>query len=184
MLSQFRAEAPHHITLANLNFSFAKDVYPVGRLDADSEGLLLLSNNKKLNAQLLHPKRKKPKTYWVQVEGIPDEKKLQSLRKGVAIRIKGKTHQTQPCKAELLDPPPILPERNPPIRVRKSIPDCWLSITLTEGKNRQIRRMCAAVGFPVLRLVRSSIAGFVFDEGALAGLQPGDVREVKDEDLV
>ncbi len=179
MLSQFTREAPHHITLADLAFNFPKDVYPVGRLDADSEGLLLLTDDKQLNAKLLHPKNKQPKTYWVQVEGAPEDSDLVPLRKGISIKIKKKIHQTAPAKVHLLKEIPSLPDRNPPIRIRKSIPDTWVSITITEGKNRQVRRMFAAIGFPVLRLVRVGIAGFHYGEGILAEMKVGDVVAVK-----
>ncbi len=178
MLSQFTREAPHHVTLADLDFSFAKDVYPVGRLDADSEGLLILTDDKRLNSRLLNPKNKQPKTYWVQVEGVPSDRELMPLRNGLTIKIKGKVHRTAAAKAKLLATNPDLPDRNPPIRVRKAIPDTWLSLTITEGKNRQVRRMCAAIGFPVLRLVRVGIAGFELGQGALKDLEVGEVRAV------
>lgn len=179
MLSQFTREAAHHVTLADLEFNFAKDVYPVGRLDADSEGLLLLTDDKKLNARLLNPKNKQPKTYWVQVEGVPTDEDLVPLRSGLIIKIKKKIHQTAPAKTHLIAQKVNLPVRNPPIRVRKSIPDTWVSITLTEGKNRQVRRMFAAIGFPVLRLVRVEIAGFKYGLGELANLKVGDVKEIR-----
>ncbi len=175
MLSQFTREAPHHITLADLEFDFARNVYPVGRLDADSEGLLILTDDKSLNAKLLHPKNKQAKTYWVQVEGAPTEKDLLPLQKGLTIRIKGKIHQTAPAKAFLLADTSQLPPRNPPIRFRKAIPTTWLSLTITEGKNRQVRRMCAAIGFPVLRLVRIGLAGYEYGTGRLAELDVGGV---------
>jgi len=170
MLSQFTVEVPGQQTLADLAFSFPKDVYPVGRLDADSEGLLLLTNDRRLNDQLLNPKRAHQKTYWAQVEGIPDEAALAALEQGVTITVNGSAYRTAPAKATLLEEPPILPDRVPPIRVRKSIPDCWVAITLTEGKNRQVRKMCAAVGYPVLRLVRVAIGAI-----ELGDLQPGEV---------
>lgn len=175
MLSQFTREAPHHVTLADLDFNFPKNVYPVGRLDADSEGLLLLTADKKLNAKLLHPKNKQTKTYWVQVEGKPTNEDLLPLTKGIRIKIKGKSHQTAPAKVALIKRPLYLPERNPPIRIRKTIPDTWVSLTITEGKNRQVRRMCAAIGFPVLRLVRVAIAGFHWNQGILKKMEAGQV---------
>ena len=180
MLSQFTREAPHHITLADLTFNFPKDVYPVGRLDADSEGLLLLTNDKRLNAKLLHPKNKQPKTYWVQVEGAPVDADLAPLRKGIDIKIKKKIHRTANAIVHLLADIPNLPERNPPIRVRKSIPDTWVSITITEGKNRQVRRMFAAIGFPVLRLVRVGLAGFTYGEGIIHKMDVGTVIKVEE----
>lgn len=175
MLSQFTREAPHHVTLADLDFDFAKDVYPVGRLDADSEGLLILTADKSLNAKLLNPKNKQPKTYWVQVEGAPNKMDLLPLEKGLMIKIKGKLHRTAPAKAFLLKEIPQLPLRNPPIRFRKSIPTTWISLTITEGKNRQVRRMCAVIGFPVLRLVRVGLAGYQCGKGILKKIGVGEV---------
>ncbi|MEM6317351.1 MAG: pseudouridine synthase [Bacteroidota bacterium] len=179
MLSQFTKEVPQHITLADLDFNFPKDVYPVGRLDADSEGLLLLTNNKQLNAQLLNPKSKQPKTYYLQVEGQPTDADLTPLRKGIPIKIKGKTHLTRPAKVAILPTIPDLPPRNPPVRFRKTVPDTWLEITLTEGKNRQVRRMFAAIGFPVLRLVRVRLAGFELGKGSLKEMVSGQVVELE-----
>lgn len=152
-------------------FEVEKDVYPVGRLDYDSEGLLLLTNDKRLNQQLLHPSAKTEKEYWVQVEGQITNEALQQLQKGVLISIDGKPHQTLPAQARLLPAEPHLPERHPPIRYRANIPTSWISLTITEGKNRQVRRMTAAVGFPTLRLVR-------WRQGRLTieGMQPGDMR--------
>ena len=178
MLSQFTREVPHHVTLADLDFNFPKDVYPVGRLDADSEGLLLLTNNKELNAKLLNPKNKQPKTYWVQVEGVPMDTDLAPLRKGIDIKIKKKIHRTAPAIVHLLETLPNLPARNPPIRVRKSVPDTWVSITITEGKNRQVRRMFAAIGFPVLRLVRVGLAGYKYGKGIVQKMSIGEIIEV------
>ncbi len=173
MLSQFTREAPGQHTLADLGFAFNKDVYPVGRLDADSEGLLLLTNDKSLNAKLLHPKFAHARSYLAQVEGVPDSIALKRLAEGVEIRVEGKTYRTQPAVVRLLDTPPELPERHPPVRFRKTVPDRWLEITLTEGKNRQVRRMCAAVGYPVLRLVRIKIGGL-----QLGDMAPGEVRPI------
>lgn len=155
VLSQFTKEADHHRVLGEL-YDFPPTVYPVGRLDRDSEGLLILTDDKQLHTKLLHPKRGHHRTYWVQVEGIPSEAALNTLSEGVEIRAKGKNWTTLPASVKLISPP-AMPDRDPPIRVRKSIPDQWLELKLTEGKNRQVRRMCAAVGFPVLRLVRYSI---------------------------
>ncbi len=170
VLSQFTREHPDHRVLGDL-YDFPGDVYPVGRLDKDSEGLLIITNDKALTHRLLDPKFEHPRTYWVQVEGIPDREALSQLRKGVAIRIKKQTHRTRPARVELFTSPPPLPERDPPVRFRKTVPDSWLSIQLTEGKNRQVRRMCAAVGFPVLRLVRTQI-----QQLNLSGLAPGQVK--------
>lgn len=176
MLSQFTPDHAGQITLADLDFRFPKNAYPVGRLDADSEGLLLLTDDKSLNFKLLNPNEHVAKTYWAQVEGLPSEADLDKLRHGVDIQINGQTHRTRPAKLHLLSTEPDLPPRVPPVRFRKSVPDCWLEITLTEGKNRQIRRMCAAIGFPVLRLVRVAIGDWRLGAGELAELLPGQVR--------
>jgi 23S rRNA pseudouridine2457 synthase len=152
--------------------SLPADVYPVGRLDLDSEGLLLLTNDKRLNQRLLDPENGHPRTYWAQVEGIVTEDALQKLSTGVELRINGKTFLTRPAQARKIEPP-SLPPRNPPIRVRMSVPDSWIEITLTEGKNRQVRRMTAAVGLPTLRLVRCKIGAL-----ELGDLKVGELREV------
>ena len=149
------------------------DVYSVGRLDRDSEGLLLLTDNGQLNNRLAAPKFAHPRTYYVQVEGIPHESALKGLRQGVTI----KNYRTRPAKVELLPFEPNLPPRIPPIRDRKSIPTSWLEITLTEGKNRQVRRMTAAVSFPTLRLVRISLGTNAYKID-ISGLNPGDWREL------
>ncbi|MFT3992527.1 MAG: pseudouridine synthase [Luteolibacter sp.] len=151
VLCQFTPDQPGQRTLAD--FGFPENVYPVGRLDMDSEGLLLLSDEPGFNNRLLDPKTAHPRTYWAQVEGIPTPEAIRRLRKG-GIDLKG--HRTRPCEVRLLDEPGIAP-RNPPIRYRASIPTSWLELELIEGKNRQVRRMTAAVGFPTLRLIRVSI---------------------------
>lgn len=176
-LSQFTKEAPHHQTLADLH-KFPKDVYPVGRLDKDSEGLLILTDDKRLNNSLLNPKFKHKRTYLVQVDGAITQKVIQDLSKGVDIKISKKIHSTLPAKAKLIEPAPSLPERNPPVRFRKNIPTSWLELTLIEGKNRQVRKMCASVGFPVLRLVRSKIESI-----SIKGMQIGDVIEMKESEI-
>lgn len=154
MLSQFTPEpGSEYQTLAQEGFP--PDVYAVGRLDADSEGLLLLSNEKGLPTSLLDPDAGHARMYWVQVDGAPTQQAMNNLQSGVMI----KGHFTLPCTAVLLDPQPAIAERTPPIRLRKSIPTTWISITLTEGKNRQVRRMTASVGFPALRLIRVCIGG-------------------------
>lgn len=184
MLSQFTKEAPHHITLADLDYTFEKDVYPIGRLDADSEGLLLLSNDKTLNARILNPINKQAKTYWAQVEGSPTEDDLFAFKKGINITVNGQSYRTLPGKASLLDISIPLPERNPPIRVRQNIPDTWIAISIIEGKNRQVRKMCAAIGFPVLRLIRAQLLSFQLGVGICEDLQPGMVILLHDELII
>lgn len=172
MLSQFSREAPQHQTLADLTMDFPSDVYPVGRLDKDSEGLLLLTNDKRINQALLHPKKQHWRNYWVQVDNIPTLEALQQLQDGVTIRLNKKNYPTKPARVTLLEEAPPLPPRNPPVRYRANIPTAWLDLQLIEGKNRQVRRMTAAVGFPTLRLVRHRIVDL-----QLGNLQPGEVQE-------
>ncbi len=161
MLSQFTQEG-NKATLGELH-EFEKDVYPVGRLDSDSEGLLLLTNDKRVNHLLLNPKHKHSRTYLVQVDGAITKEALKELRSGPSIKIKKKWHHCAPCEAEIMDAPLFLPERNPPIRFRANIPTSWIELSITEGKNRQVRRMTAAVGFPTLRLVRYKIENLSLD---------------------
>lgn len=172
MLSQFSQEGDK-LTLANLDVDFSGDVYPVGRLDADSEGLLLLTNDKQLNHRLLNPKFRHNRTYYVQVEGTLTGEACRELAQGVTISVDGKPYQTLPADARPLLPEPNLPARDPPIRYRARIPTSWLIISLREGKNRQVRKMTTAVGFPTLRLMRWSIESLTAGEMA-----PGDVREL------
>jgi 23S rRNA pseudouridine2457 synthase len=162
VLSQFTADGSRNRTLAE--FRFPKNVYPLGRLDADSEGLLLLSDEPGLNALLLSPRRGHSRTYWAQVENIPSEQSLKKLQGGIVIE----QQETLPCSVRVLSPQPEPAERNPPIRVRKNIPACWIEIELTEGRNRQARKMTAAVGHPTLRLIRVKIGAYSLD-----GLKPG-----------
>jgi 23S rRNA pseudouridine2457 synthase len=141
-------------------------VYPAGRLDRDSEGLLVLTDDGRLQARIADPQFKLPKTYLVQVEGAADEAALEHLRKGVQLN----DGLTRPALAEAIDPPALWP-RDPPVRFRKSVPDCWLRLTISEGRNRQVRRMTAAVGLPTLRLVRWAVGEWTLD-----GLAPGEWR--------
>ncbi|GAB3759267.1 pseudouridine synthase [Spirosoma pomorum] len=177
MLSQFSKEGDKP-TLADLEFDFPSDVYPVGRLDADSEGLLLLTSDKQLNHRLLNPKFRHNRTYYVQVDGALTTEACQQLSDGVTISVDGEKYDTLPATAQPLDEP-SLPDRNPPIRYRANIPTSWLAISLHEGKNRQVRKMTAAVGFPTLRLVRWAIEGLTAQ-----GMQPGDVRELSRADIM
>ncbi|MEO1146887.1 MAG: pseudouridine synthase [Cyanobacteria bacterium J06638_22] len=151
------------------------DVYPVGRLDRDSEGLLLLTNDGRLQHQLTDPRYGHPRTYWVQVERVPNAEAIAQLQNGVTIR----DYRTRPAQVQLLPEPPDLPPRHPPIRFRKSVPTAWVQMTLTEGRNRQVRRMTAAVGHPTLRLVRVAIAHL-----QLGALQPGDWRALSEQEVV
>ena len=171
VLSQFTPDGSANRTLAE--FGFPKGVYPIGRLDADSEGLLLLSDEEGLNTRLLDPEHGHHRTYWAQVERIPTAETLATLAAGVTIQ----DYKTRPCKAWLLDPQPEVAPRDPPIRVRKNIPDCWIALALTEGKNRQVRRMTAAVGHPTLRLMRIRMGVLDLDE-----LLPGAWRELDDSE--
>jgi len=168
VLSQFTDKGSPTTRATLSDFITAKGVYPAGRLDRDSEGLLLLTDDGRLQARIADPRFKLPKTYLVQVEGDPAETDLEPLRKGVRLN----DGMTLPAEAARIAPP-MLWERDPPIRVRKSVPDCWLSLTIREGRNRQVRRMTAAVGLPTLRLVRWRVGDWTVE-----GIAPGEVREV------
>jgi len=157
-------------------FPVPTDVYPVGRLDFDSEGLLLLSNDKSLNHRLLDPGFAHEREYWVQVEGDISNDALSELSKGITISVDGVTHKTKPAKAERFSSPPPVPDRNPPIRFRKHIPDTWIKLILKEGKNRQVRKMTAKVGYPTLRLIRTRI-----EKLSLDNMQPGDMISLSRE---
>jgi 23S rRNA pseudouridine2457 synthase len=152
------------------DFIAIPDVYVAGRLDADSEGLLLLTNDGQLQAHIADPRFKMEKIYWVQVEGVPDEAALEALRQGVSL----KDGLTRPARASLMLPPPALWEREPPVRVRHAIPTAWIELAIKEGRNRQVRRMTAAVGFPTLRLIRAAIGPYT-----LEGLAPGSHLEAE-----
>lgn len=168
VLSQFTPEpGSRWRTLAD--FAFPRGVYPIGRLDAESEGLLLISDEAELNARLLHPTRGHVRTYWAQVERVPSAESLATLERGVVIG----GHKTLPCRAWMLDPQPEIPPRDPPIRFRKNVPDSWIALELIEGKNHQVRRMTAAVGHPTLRLVRVKIGSL-----EIASFEVGCWREL------
>jgi 23S rRNA pseudouridine2457 synthase len=166
VLSQFTPEDGAR-TLAE--FNLPKDVYPAGRLDKDSEGLLLLTDDGPLIERLLNPKSEKQKTYWALVERIPTEEELQRMRKGLRIE----DYTTRPCEVKILDPQPQVPPRDPPVRFRKTVQDVWVELKIVEGKNRQVRKMTAAIGHPTLRLIRRAIG-----EMYLEDLKPGEWKEI------
>jgi 23S rRNA pseudouridine2457 synthase len=167
VLSRFTPDGSPHRPLAA--FGFPAGVYPIGRLDADSEGLLLLSDEAHWNQRLLDPRHAHPRTYWVQVERIPAPDALRQLECGIVIE----GRRTRPARALRIEPPPAVPPRDPPIRVRETVPDCWIQLELTEGRNRQVRRMTAAIGHPTLRLIRVAIGRV-----ELGSLAPGRWREL------
>ena len=154
VISQFTPDGSPHRTLAE--FGFPKGVYPIGRLDAESEGLLLLSDEASLNERLLHPDHGHRRTYWALVERVPTREALDKMERGLVIA----GRKTLPCKATLLDPQPEVPARTPPVRFRKNVQDVWIALELIEGKNHQVRRMTAAIGHPTLRLIRVRIGGY------------------------
>jgi 23S rRNA pseudouridine2457 synthase len=172
VLTQFTSDEEGRETLAD--YIKLPDVYAAGRLDYDSEGLMLLTDDGALNHHLTHPKHEQPRTYWAQVEGIPTEDALDKLRKGGLLI---KDYKTKPIQVRRIEAP-SLPERVPPIRYRANIPDCWLELTLTEGKKRQVRRMTAAIGHPTLRLVR-----FAHGAISLEGLEQGQWKELTATEL-
>lgn len=154
-----------------------KDVYPVGRLDKDSEGLLILTNDKILNNKLLNPRFEHQRTYAVQVDREITQEAIEQLEKGVDIKLGKTKYHTLPAEAQVIAEP-NLPERDPPVRFRKNVPTSWIEIKLIEGKNRQVRKMCAAVGFPCLRLVRVAI-----EKLELGDLAPGEIKEITHEQI-
>jgi len=171
VLSQFTPDGSPNRPLSE--FGFPPKVYPIGRLDADSEGLLLLSDEPEWNERLLNPHRAHPRTYWAQVERIPSTDALKQLTRGLSIQ----GRKTLPARAWILDPQPEVAPRNPPIRFRKTVPTCWIALELTEGKNRQVRRMTAAIGHPTLRLIRTKIGQF-----ELGTLPPGQWKELTSQE--
>ncbi|MBK7343272.1 MAG: pseudouridine synthase [Saprospiraceae bacterium] len=177
VLSQFTPDHEGQITLSSLA-DFPRDVYPIGRLDRDSEGLLLMTNDNAFKNKVLSPGIGLAKTYLVQVEGRPTQIDLQPLQTGVTIRLDKRSVALKPADVKILKDVPDLPERVPPIRYRRDIPDQWIEITIREGKNRQVRRMLASVGFPVLRLVRSQIGQL-----KLNSMVPGEVIEMERQEL-
>ena len=176
MLSQFTPENAK-ACLKDF-FDVPTDVYPVGRLDYDSEGLLLLTNDKSLNHRLLHPSFAHEREYRVQVEGLITNEALKMLSEGITIKADGKSFRTAPGKASRLPSQVVIPERNPPIRFRQNIPTSWIKLVITEGKNRQVRKMTAATGFPTLRLIRYRLAGLTLDS-----LLPGDMIDMNQNDV-
>ncbi len=176
VLSQFSSEDGKQ-TLKDF-FDVPSNVYPVGRLDYDSEGLLLLTDDKKLNKLLLDPTQKHEREYWVQVEGAISEVAINELQQGVFIQSNGKKYLTKKSVVKNFSSSPKVMERTPPIRFRKNIPDSWISIILIEGKNRQVRKMTARVGYPTLRLIRYRIENIT-----LAELKPGEMRKVSQEEM-
>jgi 23S rRNA pseudouridine2457 synthase len=171
VLSQFTPDGSSHRTLAS--FGLPPRIYPIGRLDADSEGLLFLSDEAALNARLLRPEHAHAREYWVEVERVPTDEALRALSTGVVVQ----GEQTRPGRAWRVEPPPVVAPRDPPIRVRKSVPTCWIALEISEGRNRQVRRMTAAVGHPTLRLLRVRVGGFTLDD-----LEPGAWRVLSETD--
>lgn len=159
-------------------FEVERDVYPVGRLDYDSEGLLILTNDTRLNHQLLSPVFNHEREYWAQVDGIITRDALDKLASGVEITVNRKQHFTKPAMVKLMDEVSGIPERNPPVRYRKNIPTSWISLTITEGKNRQVRKMTASVGFPTLRLIRRRIRNI-----QLGDMQPGEIKKLSRQSI-
>ncbi len=169
VLSQFTDEGHGRPTLAD--YIDVPGVYAAGRLDKDSEGLLVLTDDGALQHRIANPRHKLPKTYWVQVEGEPDKAALAALRRGVTL----KDGPTRPARVRRIEPPANLWPRTPPVRFRKSVPDCWLEVSITEGRNRQVRRMTAAINHPTLRLIRAAVGNW-----RLEGLDSGEWRKAEE----
>ena len=176
-LSQFTSTRDEKKTLANY-FSVAKNIYPVGRLDEDSEGLLILTNDKKLNHHLLNPEFEHEREYWVQVEGKISGEAVMQMQQELQLNIKGKQHQIKSSVIKIFDEAPAVEERIPPVRYRASVPTSWIKIILKEGKNRQIRKMTAQVGFPTLRLIRYRI-----EQIELNDMKPGTMIELSQKSI-
>jgi 23S rRNA pseudouridine2457 synthase len=176
VLSQFSEEKNSNKTTLKSLYNFPTNVYPVGRLDSDSEGLLIITDDKNLNFKVLNPSKKLEKTYYVQVEGLIHEEAISKLQQGVEIKLKNGLYKTKPCKVSLITPD--IKERIPPIRERKNIPTSWIKISIYEGKNRQVRKMTSKVGFPTLRLIRTQIGRFNINE-----LNQNTVQEYHQKDL-
>jgi 23S rRNA pseudouridine2457 synthase len=177
VLNQFSKERAEHVTLADY-LKVDKDIYPVGRLDKDSEGLLILTNDKALNGLLLKPSMGHKRTYMVQLDQDITDKAIAQVAKGVQIKLDSGIYHTDPCEVKKLHKAPVLPERHPPVRFRKEIPTSWALIKLSEGKNRQVRKMFASVGYPVLRLVRVQI-----EDLKIGKMQPGESMSLKGQEL-
>lgn len=172
VLSQFTSEDGAR---ALGEFNLPKDVYPAGRLDKDSEGLLLLTDDGPMIEKLLNPKNEKKKTYWVLVERVPTMDELETLKNGLLIE----DYKTRPCEVKILDPQPVIDPRDPPVRLRKTVVDVWIEIKIVEGKNRQVRKMTAKIGHPTLRLIRVKIGDL-----ELLNLRPGEWREISKEEVI
>jgi 23S rRNA pseudouridine2457 synthase len=176
-LSQFTSTYDEKKTLADY-FSVTKNIYPVGRLDEDSEGLLILTNDKKLNHHLLNPEFEHEREYWVQVEGKISAEAVMQMQQGLQLSIKGKQHQTKSSVIKIFNEAPAVEERIPPVRYRASVPTSWIKIILKEGKNRQVRKMTAQVGFPTLRLIRYRI-----EKIELNDMKPGTMIELSQKSI-
>jgi 23S rRNA pseudouridine2457 synthase len=176
-LSQFSDEASHP-GLLKLNLGLAKDIYPIGRLDRDSEGLLLLTNDNRLKTEMISPEGAHERRYWVQVEGEPKTQDLHAFERPMELTIRKNSFTTRPSSARVLKDLQV-PERNPPIRHRLNVPTAWLEIFLTEGKNRQVRKMTAHVGFPTLRLIRKGFGSLDIDQ---LELEAGKIQELTQEE--